>query len=202
MRTKLGENIFVLDGRGNCYEVTLTKYGKDFVEGNIISKQKNFHESKRDLTLAVGLLKNPSKFDFVVEKTTELGVKNIIPMISEHSIAKSIKIERMQKLALAAMKQCGRGFLPIISEVKTFEEIIATKENYDKKFVAYEHESKHKKSETENWQSAIVVVGNEGGFSEKEILQAKENYFMTISLGERRLRTETAAIVVCSTFLR
>ncbi|MBS4028553.1 MAG: 16S rRNA (uracil(1498)-N(3))-methyltransferase [Ignavibacteriales bacterium] len=208
LRKQIGEAIFVLDGMGNCYEVKLKRKGKDFVEGNILSRKENYHEPKIDLTLAVGLLKNPARFDFIVEKATELGVKKIIPMITEHTIAKSAKVERLQKLALTAIKQCGRGFLPTISELQTFEEIISAKENYDEKLVAYEHFISNPKSQTSpkgvlrtSHKPQIVLVGSEGGFSEKEIEQATKNNFQLLSLGERRLRTETAAMVVCTKFL-
>jgi len=201
LRTKLGEIIFVLDGMGNCYEIELMKKGKRNVEGKIISVQENFHEPKIDLTLVVGLLKNSAKFDFIVEKATELGVKKIIPMISERTIAKSAKVKRLQKLALSAMKQCGRGFLPIISETTSLHEVIFSNINYDGKYISYEFALKNTYPAIANRKSKIVVVGSEGGFSENEIKQARENDFELLSLGERRLRTETAAIVICTKFL-
>ncbi len=199
LRKEISEIIFVVDGIGNCYEAKILSYTKLNCECEIISIQKNFSEPKNDLTLAVGMLKNSSKFDFIVEKATELGIKKIIPMITKNTITKFAKTERWNKIALASMKQCGRGFLPIVEEAKEIKKIILDSMHYEKKLIPYEFENENKEIKIQN--SGIILIGSEGGFTKEEIKFAIENKFETISLGNRRLRTETAAIVSCAKFV-
>src|SRR5437879_6145287 len=112
MRKNEGDEIRVVDGMGTAYDVRLGAVKKHMVRCNILRTLPNHHEPSRSVTLAVGILKNPSKFDFLVEKATEIGVHEIVPLQTERTIPGHAKVDRWQKLALAAMKQCGRSYLP------------------------------------------------------------------------------------------
>ncbi len=201
MRKKAGDEICVVDGTGAMYNVTLIELTKRAAHGTISSRFENHNEPQVSLTLAVGILKNPSRFDFLVEKVTELGVKEIIPISTERTIPSHAKTDRWQKLALAAMKQCGRGYLPRVHALIAIEELLKECSTYKCKLIAHETSSvpiKKYQEQIQDEKSAIVLIGPEGGFSEEEVHLCVESGFTDVSLGTRRLRTETAAITAAS----
>ena len=204
MRAKEGDEIRVVDGKGTAYDVRLGEIRKKMVEGTIYHVERNHHEPPAAVTLAVGVLKNPSKFDFLVEKATELGVRTIIPMATSRTLPHHAKGDRWQKLALAAMKQCGRSYLPEVRELTAFEDVVRLGTTSDAKLIAHEQPvdgGSPGVSPAKEGTSVIVLVGPEGGFTGEEILSAKKAGFVPVYLGERRLRTETAAIVVCAALM-
>jgi 16S rRNA (uracil1498-N3)-methyltransferase len=201
MRAKEGDEIRVVDGKGTAYDVRLGEIRKKMVEGTIHHVERNHNEPPFALTLAVGVLKNPSKFDFLVEKATELGVRTIIPMSTSRTLPHHAKGDRWQKLALAAMKQCGRSYLPEVRQLTAFDDVVRSGADAEARFIAHEQEidgAAMGVSPVREGTSVIVLVGPEGGFTDEEILRAKNEGYVPVYLGERRLRTETAAIVVCA----
>jgi 16S rRNA (uracil1498-N3)-methyltransferase len=205
MRKKVGDRIMVVDGLCMAYEIEITKFDKRAVEGKIIEKHKNHNESELNVTIAVGILKNPAKFDFLVEKVTELGVREIIPLHTERTIPEHVKTERWRKLALAAMKQCGRSFLPTVQPLTSLDELLETSDKFDLKLLFHNDiQQQHNINELlndANLKSVLMLIGPEGGFSESEVEKAIDHGFKTISLGNRRLRTETAAIAASALIL-
>lgn len=198
MRKTTNDTIRVVNGLGTAYDVQLTEIKKKTAHGAILQIYQQYNEPAIDLTIAVGILKNPSKFDFLVEKATELGVKQIIPLTTGRTIPSHAKIDRWQKLALAAMKQCGRSFLPKVTELISLNDLFKTEDSYTIKLIAHESPLVKTKSSDvviQSGKSAIVLIGPEGGFSDNEILIAEKAGYSILYLGERRLRTETAAIV-------
>ncbi len=200
MRKKQGDEIRIVDGRGTAYDAIIEQVKKKMATCTIQAIYRDHHEPARDVAIAVGILKNPSKFDFLVEKASELGVRDIIPLRTARTIPSHAKSGRWQKLALAAMKQSGRSYLPIVHDVIAFEEMLERSRSYDLKLIAHEKEvdlftSKISRIEKEPRRS-IALVGPEGGFSDDEVTAALNAGFKTVYLGERRLRTETAAIVM------
>ena len=201
MRKKIGDEIRVVDGLGTAYDVTLVEMKKREAKGKITSRFENYNEPSVLLTLAVGILKNPSRFDFLVEKVTELGAKEIIPITTERTIPSHAKTDRWQKLALAAMKQCGRGYLPHVRSLLALEEVLKESSTFKHKLIAHETSSSsigEYRSKFKPNESILVLIGPEGGFSEEEIQRCTDAGFTHISLGTRRLRTETAAITATS----
>ncbi len=207
MRKKEGDIIFVVDGKGTAYEVEISKLIKKTAECKIIKSFRNYNESEIKLYLGVGVLKNPSKFDFLVEKVTELGVHEIIPLTTERTIPHHAKIDRWQKLVLAAIKQCGRSYMPEVKELTTFRDIINSDFNFDLKIVLHRtldskpEENLHDVIRIKESKNILLLIGPEGGFSDAEIGKSKEAGFVIASMGSRRLRTETAAIAACSVLL-
>jgi 16S rRNA (uracil1498-N3)-methyltransferase len=205
MRKKVGDRIMVVDGLCMAYEVEITKYDKRAVEGKIIANYKNHNESELNVTIAVGILKNPARFDFLVEKVAELGVREIIPLHTERTIPEHAKTERWQKLALAAMKQCGRSFLPTVQPLTSLDELLKTSDKFELKLVF--HKDIDQKQEINqlidihNLKSVVILIGPEGGFSDSEIEKTISSGFKPISLGQRRLRTETASIAASALIL-
>lgn len=200
MRKKEGDEIRIVDGRGTAYDARIDAISKKVASGTILRSFPRHHEPSRSVTLAVGVLKNPSKFDFLVEKVTELGVSEIIPLSTERTIPTHAKTDRWQKLALAAMKQSGRSLLPRIGEMQPLAEMLALPERPDLKLIAHER-STSEASATVDFQgvaSAVILVGPEGGFSDAELEQAIAAGYRSWYFGERRLRTETAAVVAAT----
>jgi 16S rRNA (uracil1498-N3)-methyltransferase len=152
-----------------------------------------------DVTIAVSLLKNPGRVDFLVEKVTEFGARGIVPLLCERTIPKHEKHERLEKIALAAMKQCGRSYLPRISLLMSFDMLVQQSSGYDLRLIPHEQTEQsqfigavlqhHPRAKT-----LLIVVGPEGGFTEREVALASAHGFVPISLGARRLRSESAAI--------
>lgn len=203
LRKKIGDRIAVTDGEGNMVEAVIQSFDHSVAECRLLQTQKGVNEPKMDLTLAVSLLKSPARIDFLVEKATELGVRTIIPLLCERTIPKHEKHARLEKIALASMKQCGRSYLPRIFMLTSFETLVNHAQEYDLKLIP------HEKTEQSQFvgtvvkhhataSSTLILIGPEGGFSNHEIELASRNGFIPISLGPRRLRSETAALSAMS----
>ncbi len=201
MRKKAGDEVRVVDGKGMAYDVVLGDIRKKEVRARILASHQNHNEPGVHVTLAVGILKNPSKFDFLVEKSTELGVREIIPLRTERTIPSHAKAERWQKLALAAMKQSCRSYLPQVRDLTGLVDLLAAGVQYDGKFIAHEkmeHRGDSARRGFAEGRSMIILVGPEGGFSDEEVKAAVNAGYAAVYLGERRLRTETAAVVLAA----
>ncbi len=204
MRKKTGDVIGVVDGEGTFHEVTLDEIRKKQARGKITATSRSHLEPAVRLTLAVGILKNPSRFDFLVEKVTELGVKEIIPLETDRTIPSHAKTDRWQKLALAAMKQCGRAYLPRVRELTPLERVCDDFNRFDRTLVAHEQVKLSDSLRTlagDERGPILVLVGPEGGFSEEEVQMCILKGCTAFSLGQRRLRTETAAVTVAAQIL-
>jgi 16S rRNA (uracil1498-N3)-methyltransferase len=196
-----------VDGCGWEYRVSLESILNDRVEGTILERSKGSREPDVRVTLAQALTR-PPKFDIVVEKTTELGVHTILPVITERSMKMlhTEKLEnrraRWQKIAIAAMKQSKRAVLPRIEPAVPFGSLLAFTQDYDVSLVAWEGEKetdvRNVLRRTEKMNQVLILTGPEEGFSRKEVEQARDAGFLSFSLGPRRLRTETAGIVSVS----
>ncbi len=200
LRKQPGDMIWIVDGAGKAFEAVIRLVAPEMIECEILYEHHHLHEPDIDVTLAVAQLKNPSRMDWIIEKATELGVRKIIPLQTARTIARSPKQDRWNNIAVAAMKQSGRCILPVIAPPTDFELVIANSTEYDVKLIPYErtdhvlfiHEAlKHRKPP----RSAMILIGPEGGFTEEEINRAEKAEFTQVSLGRRRLRTETAAII-------
>jgi 16S rRNA (uracil1498-N3)-methyltransferase len=201
-----GEIVWVTSGDDHSYRVRIRSIAREIVECEILESSYRLNESACDLTLCVGALKNPARMDWIFEKGTELGVRRFIPMKTERTIVHSVKVPRWQKITLAAMKQSCRSFLPVVDQLKSFTEVIAHGQGTGLKLIA------HEETDTENYfadviaragsfVNAMILIGPEGGFAHTELESAVTNGFQPVSLGKRRLRTETAAIIAAAEFL-
>ena len=203
LRKKEGESIVLVDGEDNAYEAVIRFMDRTHAECEIIDVKHRVHEPKVDVTLAVSLLRNPARFDFLVEKATELGVRSIVPLLCERTIPKSEKHARFEKIALAAMKQCGRSYLPKIHSLSPLAAVLDHAHEYALRLIPHEktEQSQFVGSVLQHHPhvaSALIVIGPEGGFSDDEIALADEKGMVPVSLGPRRLRAETAAISAVS----
>jgi 16S rRNA (uracil1498-N3)-methyltransferase len=153
------------------------------------------------VVIAMALSKNPDRFEWFCEKATEIGVDEIIPVITERTEKRQFKPERIQKILLSAMKQSGKALLPKLHEVLTFSALIKKTENYSNynKFVGWceTGEEQHLKHLYEKGNNAFILIGPEGDFTKQEVDHALQHNFQPVSLGNSRLRMETAGVVAC-----
>ncbi|MBE9491864.1 MAG: RNA methyltransferase, partial [Bacteroidetes bacterium] len=150
--------------------------------------------------LAIAPTKNINRFEWFLEKATEIGIDEISPIICDHSERKTLKTDRLNKILITAIKQSIKVYLPKLNSPLTFNEFIQ-KPCSSFKFIACideEHQLNLKKA-YQKGKDVVIIIGPEGDFSREEIKLAKELKYLPISLGKSRLRTETAAIVACHT---
>jgi 16S rRNA (uracil1498-N3)-methyltransferase len=204
LRKKVGETIVVVDGKEHAYKAILESITRSSADCKILETIHRFNEPDIEVKLAFTLLKNPSRMDFLVEKCTELGVREFIPMWTERAIVPKAHTERLQKIALSAMKQCGRSYLPPIHTLMSFLDALTYLKDCEERFIMHEMASGRTAAQRKTsvrWRSVGVLVGPEGGFTEEEVQVAQSAGFVPFSLGPRRLRSETAAIASVNTIL-
>ena len=192
LRMKAGENLQLTNGKGKIITAEIiSEYKK--AEIKVLSTSNIPHRTS-NITIAISLIKNTSRFEWFLEKATELGVSEIIPMICERTERQTFRYNRMKNILISAMLQSQQAWLPKLHEPIKFGEVIkiSTQQN---KYIAYcsEDEKKQLSNKTINLFS-IILIGPEGDFTEPEIELAKQNNFIPVSLGKTRLRTETAGI--------
>ncbi len=203
LRKSEGELLWVVDGVDRAYEVVIRSGRIHAVECEILSMHERLNEPAIEVTLAVAVLKNPSRMEWLIEKGTELGVRRFIPVSTSRSVAQSSKENRWRKIAQSAMKQSGRCYLPQIYPLTDMDSVMRHASVFDLKIIPYEQTDealfiaealRHRHKPT----SALILIGPEGGFTEEEIHTAEHEGFVQVSLGKRRLRTETAGLVAAS----
>lgn len=197
LRKKEGDILQVTNGYGFLFttEITIASDSKCTVKINAVEKQA---APKYHLHLAVAPTKMNERYEWFLEKATEIGIQEITPIICEHSERKIIKTERFQKILESAMKQSLHFYMPKLNEPVTFKDFIAQKKE-GQLFIAHceETDKKSLKNELKSAADVTLLIGPEGDFSTKEIELALANQYIPVSLGNTRLRTETAAIVAC-----
>lgn len=205
LRKKRGDEIWVVDGKGGAFRVRLLDTGQE-TRGRILESRRLLGEPRSTVTLAPALIRS-ERFDWLIEKAVELGVSRLLPVITQRTerAAGPQKQRRWQRVALAAMKQSGRSVLPEIMEPRPFERVILTGADCTVRLIAHAGGDSGWSARTRSRnpaKRALVMVGPEGGFSGEEISRAVEHGFRPVSLGPRRLRAETAALVAITRILR
>ncbi|KFF17570.1 16S rRNA (uracil(1498)-N(3))-methyltransferase [Flavobacterium hydatis] len=197
LRKKDSDILHVTNGLGYLFETEITLASDNKCTVKIISIEKA-QEPKYRLHLAVAPTKMNDRYEWFLEKATEIGIHEITPIICDRSERKVINIERFEKIILSAMKQSNELYLPKLNEAISFKEFVKRK-NEGLQLIAHceETDKKSLKSVLKPNENVTLLIGPEGDFSEKEIALALENNFQPVSLGNTRLRTETAAMVAC-----
>ncbi len=197
LRKKVGDCINLIDGAGGFYEAKITIASQKKVFFNVIKKWTQ-PKSPYSLHIAIAPTKNNDRFEWFLEKATEIGIDEVTPIICEHSERKIIKNERMEKIILSAAKQSLKSKLPKINKVTSFNDFM--NKNYSSHcFIAHCLTGKKKKLKNEVVSESTILIGPEGDFSTLEVEIALKNNFIPISLGSSRLRTETAGVIACHT---
>ncbi|MEE8329400.1 MAG: 16S rRNA (uracil(1498)-N(3))-methyltransferase [Thermodesulfovibrionia bacterium] len=201
LRVKTGDSLAIFDGQGHRYICKISSVHKKEVLAEKINKEPYSAESTVSITLAQGVPKG-NKMDFIVQKSTELGVKKIIPLITEYSqVRKTGRIERWRKIALSASQQSGREKIPEIAEPVNFKGFLAMNDICYGIIFSEGEKGQSLKKTLNDIQAANMItllIGPEGGFSEDEVSTAIQKGFISVSLGPRILRTETAPITALS----
>ncbi|MCA1918270.1 MAG: 16S rRNA (uracil(1498)-N(3))-methyltransferase [Flavobacterium piscis] len=197
LRKKDSDILHVTNGLGLLFETQITLASDNKCIVQVLSIKKT-DEPKFRLHLAVAPTKMNDRFEWFLEKATEIGIQEITPIICDRSERKVINLERFEKIILSAMKQSNETYLPKLNEAISFKEFIKQK-NEGLQLIAHceETDKKSLKDILQPNESVTMLIGPEGDFSEKEIALALENNYQPVTLGNTRLRTETAAIVAC-----
>jgi 16S rRNA (uracil1498-N3)-methyltransferase len=193
-RKKIGDIIKITNGKGSICDAVIVENGREIkVE---IKKVTNYKAEEISIHVAISPLKNPSRFEWFVEKATELGINQITPIISEFSEKKKVNIKRLERIIISSMKQSNQCYKPIINDVDNYLNFIS--KNTDEKIMANMKTVNKLETKLIKSKSVCFLIGPEGGFSDKEIDEAKKNNITEITLGKNRLRSETAAIYAIS----
>ena len=199
LRKTLGDQIHITNGNGWLFKAELTLADIKHCLVKIISKTLQ-PKRKYGLHLAVAPTKMNDRYEWFIEKATEIGIDEITPIICDNSERKVIKLERFEKIIQSAMKQSLQCYLPKLNAPVAFKAFI-NKEFTSQKFIAHCEDTYKKalKSQINSTKDITILIGPEGDFSVKEIEMALEANYIPVNLGKNRLRTETAAIVACHT---
>jgi 16S rRNA (uracil1498-N3)-methyltransferase len=203
LRHHAGDEIVAVDGEGGWYRLRLEQVDRKIARARVLETRREYGEPPYHLTIGLALLKQNARFEIFLEKAVELGVQCILPLQTERTERVHFRLERAQRLLVAALKQCGRSRLPRLLPPQTFAEAI-------RRPAALRllcHEQAEVPSlpigqllQKQRPPDALVLVGPEGGFSKAEVQQAIAAGFQIASLGPRRLRAETAALMVAGAF--
>jgi len=200
LRKNIGDILDLTDGKGFFYKAEIIDASPKATVVNVIDKIPERHKRAFKLHIAIAPTKNISRTEWFLEKSTEIGIDTITPILTFHSERKEVKHERLLRVITSAMKQSLKATHPVLNEMIRFEEFI-TQPFEGKKYIAYIDDkyndllgSKYQANE-----DALILIGPEGDFSAQEVEKAIALGFEPVSLGSSRLRTETAAVAACHT---
>ncbi len=197
LRKQVGNKVSVTDGNGLELKVELQNIHPRKCDGIIIS-EINHPQPHHKTHIAIAPTKNMNRFEWFLEKATEIGISRITPILSQNSERKVIKPQRLTKIIQSALKQSQQFHLPILDDLTPFEAFIDQQKGG---YIAHcnAEEKVFLADLNINTKNNCVLIGPEGDFSNQEIAFAKKNKYIPVSLGNQRLRTETAALVACHT---
>jgi len=200
LRLKNGDIIHLTDGKGNLYEARIADSHGKKVSVEVISLQESYGKRNYQLHLAVAPTKNIERFEWFIEKATEIGVDEITPLICKHSERRQVRTDRLVKIATSALKQSLKAYHPVINESCEFSRFIR-EPRQGQLFIAHqqEHDIKYLKECYKPGSDVTIMIGPEGDFNEAELELAAKADYNCVSLGSSRLRTETAALASCHT---
>ncbi len=196
LRMKPGEELNLTNGKGNLIHCAIKE---DHKKHCLVKVQDSIHkeQDKRKVTIAISLLKNTSRFEWFLEKATEVGIAEIIPLICDRTEKQKFRYDRMQGICISAMLQSQQCWLPVLREPVKYENVKMWKCENGVNYIAHcVHGEKSSLSNSHISASShsLICIGPEGDFAPKEIDLALKNKFIPVSLGETRLRSETAGI--------
>lgn len=200
LRMQAGDEVTLTDGKGYFYFCRIDEAGPKACRVKIIRKTRGNDRHARMIHMAVAPTKNISRYEWFLEKATEIGIGHITPLICEHSERKQVKTERLERVLVAAMKQSLKSTLPRLEQPVKFSDFI-NRPMEGEKYIAYidpEVTEELSKVYTKG-RPALILIGPEGDFSPEEVALAMQKGFRPVRLGLSRLRTETAAVVACHT---
>lgn len=198
LRKNIKDKIHVVDGIGGLFECEITKAHEKKCEVRILSVEREFEKRNHYLHIAIAPTKNADRIEYFIEKCVEIGVDEITLIQTKHSERKNQKTERLEKIAISAMKQSLKAYLPKVNELTDFEKFIKSVD-IEAKFVAHlTDDARPLKDAVADKTEVLLMIGPEGDFAKEEILLAQQTGFQVVTLGNSRLRTETAGVVACT----
>ncbi|MBL0232088.1 MAG: 16S rRNA (uracil(1498)-N(3))-methyltransferase [Chitinophagaceae bacterium] len=201
LRMRNGEQMNLTDGKGLLLRVEIADDHKKHCQVSVLESELQERKG-RDLTMAISLLKNNARFEWFLEKATELGVRKIVPLLCERTEKQKFRLDRMKGILISAMLQSQQCWLPELLEPIRFEEMESWSSQVENKFIAHcMPEYRFSLSKLPAVEKGLIAIGPEGDFSHKEIQLAVEKNFTPVLLGDNRLRTETAGMVAAALFL-
>lgn len=201
LRHKAGDNIKLIDGKGFFYDGKISSADKKICEVEIIGSIADKNNREYYLHIAISPLKNADRFEWFLEKAAEIGIDEITPLICHRTEKKKVNYERCHKILVASIKQSMKATLPILNKEIMFDDFVK-QNNAAEKFIAHCNEGARKELRDlkKIEKNSLVLIGPEGDFTPEEITKATVNNFSSVSLGQSRLRTETAALYACAAF--
>ena len=199
LRLKEEDIIHLIDGKGTLYKAKIIDAHPKRCTVECVESTSEFGKLNYQLHIALAPTKNIDRTEWYLEKCTEIGISEFTPLLCKHSERKVVKHDRLFKVITSAVKQSLKAYHPTLNELTKFSDLV--KADFDgEKYIAHcnEGEKTHLKNLYKAKQNALILIGPEGDFSIDEVQLAKENGFKEISLGESRLRTETAGVVACN----
>ena len=202
LRRKVGDAMQLTDGKGNLYEGEIVELGKKTGVVGIKKTIEAYNKRPFYLHIAIAPTKNIDRFEWFLEKATEIGIDEITPLICKRSERTVVKHERLNGILISAMKQSLKTYLPKLNEAIDFQRFMKNDFSQMKnKLIAYCNDDSIRPLSIayQKQQNGVILIGPEGDFTEGEVGMAFEHHFIGVSLGKSRLRTETAGLVACHT---
>ena len=198
LRLGVGEALAVVDGKGNWYNAVIERADMRGCEIRVTERIGEYGKRPFRLHLAVAPTKNMDRMEWMLEKCTEMGIEEVTMLNTAHSERKVVKADRLEKVIVAAMKQSLKAYLPRLNPMADFKKLVASSQE-PCKFIAHCHEGEKKRLEEVYCpgKDVVLLIGPEGDFSEEEVAFARQHGFVEVTLGNSRLRTETAGMVAC-----
>lgn len=200
LRMKEGDCFCVTDGNGSLYDAELVDAHPKRAMAELSNQRPGYDIRDFKVSIAIAPTKLNERTEWFLEKATEIGIDEVKLFSSYHSERRVANVDRFKKIVVSAMKQSVKSKMPQVEEMVSFDKLV--KQNFEgQKFIAWiDDDVKEQLCDLyEKGENALVLIGPEGDFSKEEVMLAKENGFVPVSLGEARLRTETAAVVACHT---
>jgi 16S rRNA (uracil1498-N3)-methyltransferase len=200
LRMKAGEEVLIVDGKGGMFRARIVAPHPKHTAVEIIDRQITETGRTSRIHIAIAPTKNMDRLEWFAEKVTEIGIDEITPVFCRFSERKNINLERVEKILVSAMKQSQKAYLPKLNPACPVQQLLK-QATESQKFIAhcYEGEKQLLQQLYNKNESTLVMIGPEGDFSPEEVDVALQNGFQPVSLGESRLRTETAGVVACHT---
>ena len=197
LRLSKDDIICLVDGKGGFYKTKIIDISKKKCSVKVIDIIREYGKSTYYLHIAIAPTKNTDRLEWFIEKSTEIGINEITPIICERSERKILNTERLTRIMVSAIKQSGKAYLPVINPIIEFKQVLS--KNITQKYIASCKADKQNNLGKlyHKGQNAIVLVGPEGDFTSEELEKAKQHKFMDVTLGPGILRTETAGITAC-----
>lgn len=201
LRLEKDHEITLVDGRGGFFTARIADANPKRCSVEVIDSKLNFGKREYQIHIAIAPTKNMDRIEWFLEKATEIGIDRVTPLLCRFSERKEVKLDRLEKVMVSAMKQSLKAYLPKLDELTKFADFI--RQPFEgQKFIAHCEEQHREllKNAVKSGGDYLILIGPEGDFSSEEIELAINAGFLPVSLGDSRLRTETAGVVACHTF--